>query len=101
MIHRVYEQAKKSKKLNEILVATDDQRIIDEVNEFGGLVIMTKSSHATGTDRCQEVVEKLNGSFDYVVNVQGDEPLIVPGQIDELTGVLDGKIELATQVIRI
>jgi len=101
MIQRVYQQARKSKKLDQILVATDDQRIFDHVNAFGGQAIMTRSDHSSGTDRCQEVIPLLNDSFDYIINVQGDEPLIQPAQIDELAKILDGKIELATQVIRI
>jgi 3-deoxy-manno-octulosonate cytidylyltransferase (CMP-KDO synthetase) len=101
MIQRVYEQAAKS-SLKKIVVATDDQRIYDHVIQFGGEAVMTSADHPSGTDRCWEAVQKLNESFQYVINIQGDEPLIDPKQIDELVAVLkDGTTELATQMIKI
>jgi 3-deoxy-manno-octulosonate cytidylyltransferase (CMP-KDO synthetase) len=101
MIQRVYEQAAKS-SLKKIVVATDDQRIYDHVIQFGGEAVMTSAGHPSGTDRCWEAVQKLKESFQYVINIQGDEPLIDPKQIDELVTVLkDGTTELATQMIKI
>ena len=82
MIQRVYEGAKKSTCLDEVIVATDDQRIFDEVERFGGKVIMTSSSHTTGTDRCGEVALKVDA--DVVINIQGDEPLVDFRQLDSL-----------------
>lgn len=82
MIQRVYEQV--SKALNEVYVATDDQRIFDAVVAFGGKVIMTSSQHKSGTDRCYEAFSKLYEKFDVIINVQGDEPFIQPEQILEL-----------------
>lgn len=88
MIHRVYEQAKKATKLSDVIVATDDERIFSHVKEFGGNVMMTSAEHQTGTDRCAEVLSKLNG-VDVVINVQGDEPFIDPDQIDEVAALFD------------
>lgn len=95
MIQRVYEQA--SKVLNEVYVATDDQRIFNAVESFGGKVMMTSSHHKSGTDRCNEVCDKLNGAFDVIINIQGDEPFIQPEQIKELQNCfLDENTEIAT-----
>ena len=80
MIQRVYEQA--SKSLSDVVVATDDQRIFDAVKAFGGKVVMTSNAHQTGTDRCYEALTKIEGNFDVVINIQGDEPFIDPRQID-------------------
>ena len=100
MIQRVYEQASASKYLNKVVVATDDQRISDHITSFGGNVIMTSADHPSGTDRCKEALHLLKEQYDYVVNIQGDEPLISPDQVDELAGLLqDASIELATQMI--
>lgn len=84
MIQRVYIQAQKSKAAR-VIVATDDQRVVDEVEGFGGEVCMTSTGHQSGTDRLQEVA-KHYGLFDdhIVVNVQGDEPLIPPEVIDQV-----------------
>ena len=84
MIQRVYEQCKKSSKLADIIVATDDERIYNHVFGFGGKAIMTSKSHETGTERCNEVAKKLDVKFDIIVNIQGDEPFINPLQIDEI-----------------
>ncbi len=96
MIERVYRQAKKSKSITKIIVATDHSKIFDHVISFGGQACMTSESHASGTDRCFEVLTKENDQFDYVINIQGDEPFIAPEQIDLLASLLDGKAELAT-----
>lgn len=102
MLQRVYEQALKSKYLNNVVVATDDKRIFNHVKNFGGDVVMTAAHHASGTDRCQDAVQQLKINADYIINIQGDEPFIVPEQIDELAAVLDNKeIELATQMIAV
>lgn len=83
MIRRVYEQAKKSKLITNVIVATDDKRIADEIINSGGEVIMTSSNHKTGTDRIFEAVKKLgNNSGEFIVNIQGDEPFINPKSID-------------------
>ena len=84
MIQRVYEQCIKSSRLDEVVVATDDNRILSHVKQFGGNVIMTSSIHTTGTERCYEASKKLSDEYSIIVNIQGDEPLINPLQIDEL-----------------
>lgn len=83
MIQRVYQQAKHATTLDEVIVATDDQRIYDHVKSFAGNVIMTDSNHQSGTDRCAEVINNISG-FDIAINIQGDEPFIDPQQIDLL-----------------
>jgi len=83
MIQRVYEQTSKSTLINKLIVATDDQRIFDHVKSFGGNVMMTLTTHTSGTDRCGEVIEKYS-DFDIVINIQGDEPLINPNQLDDV-----------------
>lgn len=98
MIQRVWEQSVQSKSLNKVVVATDDTRIFDHVVSFGGEAIMTGTNHPSGTDRCMEALEKLGNGYDYVINIQGDEPFIHPEQIDELAAVLDGQVQLATLV---
>lgn len=85
MVQRVYEQASKAKSLAKVIVATDDQRIFDHVKSWGGEVRMTSSSHASGTDRCNEVLEQEKQEFDIIVNIQGDEPFIDPSQIENVT----------------
>ena len=83
MIQRVYEGVKKSTILTEVIVATDDVRIEEEVKRFGGKVVMTSLHHPSGTDRCGEVA-RLYQDFDVVINIQGDEPLVDFRQIDQL-----------------
>ncbi len=96
MIRRVYERCCLAQGLQEVWVGTDDERILNEVNDFNGNVMMTSTSHQNGTERCAEMSEKLDA--DYFINIQGDEPFISPHQIDQLVEVLDGKIQIATLV---
>jgi 3-deoxy-manno-octulosonate cytidylyltransferase (CMP-KDO synthetase) len=98
MVKRVYEQSCKAKSLSKVFVATDDERIYNEISNFGGNVMMTYNKHRNGTERCNEVLENIEGSFDYVINIQGDEPFINPEQIDILASCLDGNTELGTLV---
>jgi 3-deoxy-manno-octulosonate cytidylyltransferase (CMP-KDO synthetase) len=88
MIQRVYEQCQKSSRLDKLIVATDDQRILDHLKTFGAEGVMTSIKHASGTDRCGEVAEKYP-DFDILINIQGDEPLIDPLQIDLLCACFD------------
>lgn len=101
MIERVYRQAKKAKTLSSVVVATDHTKIYDHVKSFGGEVVMTAESHVSGTDRAREAAEALSTAFDYVINIQGDEPFIAPEQIDLVGSLLDEQTELATLVKRI
>ena len=96
MVQRVYELASRSSLLDEVIVATDDQRVFDAVQSFGGKVMLTSVEHTTGSDRIAEVVRKMD--CDFVVNIQGDEPLILPEIIDEVINALvtDRKQVMAT-----
>ena len=101
MIRRVYEQCKKSQRLDKVIVATDDQRIMDHVLGFGADAMMTSDQHPSGTDRCEEVAKQYS-DFDVCINIQGDEPLIDPAQIDLLCGCFDQEhVQLATLVKKI
>jgi 3-deoxy-manno-octulosonate cytidylyltransferase (CMP-KDO synthetase) len=97
MIRRVYEQAKKAASLFDVLVATDDQRIYEEVISFGGKVMMTASHHQNGTERCAELANNIKA--DAIINIQGDEPFIHPEQIDTLASLFNGPdCQIATLV---
>ena len=99
MIQRVYERAKNSSLLSEVIIATDDDRIFSQAGEFGAKVIMTSPNHQSGTDRCCEVMAKLNEDYDIVVNIQGDEPFIDPEQIQQVIQCFnDENTEIATLV---
>ena len=101
MVQRVYEQAVKSKYLDKVVIATEDDTVVEHVRQFGGEVLITKANHASGTDRCFEALQLQNEKYDYVINIQGDEPFIDPRQIDELGELLDGTVELATLIKKI
>jgi 3-deoxy-manno-octulosonate cytidylyltransferase (CMP-KDO synthetase) len=96
MIQRVYERARKSKLATEVIVATDDQRIIKAVEGFGGVARMTRADHRTGTERVAEVAAHTEGKV--YVNVQGDEPLLNPEVVDAAIGALleEPAAEIAT-----
>ncbi len=81
MIQWVYERTRRSRLVNRVIVATDDDRIAKAVASFNGEAVMTSPTHPSGTDRIAEVAKKIDCTF--VVNVQGDEPLIQPDMIDE------------------
>src|ERR1700690_3338862 len=86
MVQHVYERAKLAQTVHRVIVATDDQRILDAVHAFGGEARMTRSDHRTGTERIAEVAAHEQG--DVFVNVQGDEPLIDPVAIDTAVAAL-------------
>ena len=101
MIERVYRQCLKSSSLSKVIVATDDQRISDHVSSFGGNVVMTSNTHQSGTDRCAEVANN-HPEFDVLINIQGDEPMIDPNQIDLLSKCFeDPQTNIATLVKKI
>ncbi|MEQ1743951.1 MAG: 3-deoxy-manno-octulosonate cytidylyltransferase [Saprospiraceae bacterium] len=87
MIERVCEQARRATLLDEVVVATDDERILQHVRSFGGTVLMTHPGHPSGTDRCAEVAAHFPRA-DIVLNIQGDEPFVQPEQIDLLAQTL-------------
>jgi 3-deoxy-manno-octulosonate cytidylyltransferase (CMP-KDO synthetase) len=101
MIQRVYEQVQKVNTIQKIVVATDHKDIHDHVIGFGGQACMTSEHHATGTDRCYEALTHQDDKFDYVINIQGDEPFIQPDQINQLTSLLNGDTAIATLVKKI
>ena len=86
MIQHVYERAKRAQTVQDVLVATDDQRILEAVQSFGGQARMTRADHRSGTERIAEVAAHESG--DIFVNVQGDEPLIDPVAIDTAVAAL-------------
>jgi 3-deoxy-manno-octulosonate cytidylyltransferase (CMP-KDO synthetase) len=92
MILRVYDQALLSGVFSDVLVATDDRRILDHVINAGFHAVMTSESHRSGTDRCLEALEKweqeTNTHFDHIINIQGDEPFIHPEQIRNVADLL-------------
>ena len=96
MIHRVWDQVIKCTSITEVLVATDDQRIVDYCRSNSLSVVMTSSEHLTGSDRIAEVAEKTAG--DIFVNIQGDEPLIEPETIDTVTDCLKSAIDRGIEV---
>lgn len=103
MVQRVLEQARRARSLAEVVVATDDHRIADHVQGLGGKAVLTSPDHPSGTDRCCEALRILGmDHFDAVVNIQGDEPFIVPEQIDGLCAALlnaPGGIATLAQVV--
>lgn len=95
VVQWVYEKA--SAVLDEVVVATDDERIVACVAEFGGKAVMTSVNHRSGTDRCFEALQKVASHFDVVVNIQGDEPFITKQQILSLMADFsDAKTDIAT-----
>lgn len=106
VIHRVYEQA--SKALDTVVVATDDERIYDAVESFGGKVVMTRPDHRCGTERCLEAYYAIttptwrtqNDTDTVIINVQGDEPFVQPEQIEALMACFERneKTQIATLV---
>lgn len=87
VIQRVYEQA--SSVLEEAYVATDDERILQVVEQFGGRAVMTRADHKSGTDRIEEAAEKIGTDADVIINIQGDEPFIQPSQIETMMRLFD------------
>lgn len=102
MIQWVYEQASKSQYLTDVIVATDDIRIFQAVEAFGGKAMMTSSEHPSGTDRIAEVAAS-QSDMELVVNIQGDEPLISPKMIDRTIEPLlfNSGIHVSTPVVGI
>ena len=95
VIQRVYEQV--SSVLDSAYVATDDERIRQAVEAFGGKAVMTSPDHKSGTDRIEEAVRKIGGSFDVVINIQGDEPFIQRSQLEEIIRCFDdAETQIAT-----
>lgn len=97
VIERVYEQV--SGVVEDVIVATDDERIYAAVEAFGGRVVMTSTEHKSGTDRCWEACCKVDGAYDVIINVQGDEPFIAHSQLRAIMACFDNdKTDIATLV---
>lgn len=97
MIQRVYEQVKKC--VDKVYVATDDDRIFNAVTSFGGNAVMTSENHKSGTDRCAEAYSKIGNGEGVIINIQGDEPFILPEQITSIMECFsDDSIQIATLV---
>ena len=95
VIQRVYEQV--VSVLGEAYVATDDERIFQAVEAFGGRAVMTRSDHKSGTDRIEEAAQKLNTDADVIINVQGDEPFIQKSQLETVKHLFDdSQTQIAT-----
>jgi len=102
IIQWVYEKAQQAKLAGMIIVATDDERIYNAVKAFGGEVEMTSKDHKCGSDRIREVVER-HPEIDYIVNLQGDEPLIKPESIDAVARNVqeDNRADISTLIRKI
>lgn len=104
MIQHVYERVSEAQCLDRLVVATDNDLIVKAVEGFGGIALLTQEAHPSGTDRCFEAMqlagEKFGERFDYVINIQGDEPFIIPEQIVLLASKLNGETEIATLIIK-
>lgn len=96
MIQHVYERCARADAIDELVVATDDARILEAVAAFGGRAVMTRPEHASGTDRLAEAVSALEA--DIIVNIQGDQPFFDPAMIHEVVAPLqeDATLEVAT-----
>ncbi len=110
MIERVFNQAKKATKLSDVFIATDNELVFETVKKFTQNVLMTSDRHISGTDRIAEaalILEKNKVEFDFIINIQGDEPFIKPEQIDSLAEILlentenNKQTQLATLVSKI
>jgi 3-deoxy-manno-octulosonate cytidylyltransferase (CMP-KDO synthetase) len=98
MIEHVYRRTAAAPSVNAVVVATDDHRIVEAVERFGGIARLTRSSHLSGTDRLAEVAEDL--SCEIVVNVQGDEPLVDPDMIEQALAPLAAEPSLYMSTLR-
>jgi 3-deoxy-manno-octulosonate cytidylyltransferase (CMP-KDO synthetase) len=88
LVQHVYESVRQAARVDRVIVATDDQRVMDAVASFGGEARMTRPDHPSGTDRVAEVAAELDDGVDVILNVQGDEPEIDPAHVDRLVEVL-------------
>ncbi len=99
LLQHVWEQSRRAKALDSVIIATDDMRVAEAAFGWGAEVSLTKSSHASGTDRIAEVAARLRG-VSHLINIQGDEPLVEPGLLNRLASKMlrDSKIEMITAV---
>lgn len=98
IIQHVYERV--AKVFSQLCVATDDERIYKEVERFGGVAVMTSVNHKSGTDRCYEAMQKMGGSPDVVVNIQGDEPFIAESQLRSIMQCFDDEATAIATLVK-
>jgi 3-deoxy-manno-octulosonate cytidylyltransferase (CMP-KDO synthetase) len=98
MVEAVWRRTSAATRIDRLVVATEDRRIVEACERFGAEVMLTASSHPSGTDRVAEVAERLGDAFEVVLNIQGDEPLLTPTSLDRLVAAFDTEstIEMAT-----
>ena len=101
MVVRVWQQAKQCAAISDVIIATDHEDIAEAATKAGANICMTSSHHPSGTDRCAEALMLQKTKYEYVINIQGDEPFIDPQQISSLAALLDGETQLATLIKRI
>jgi 3-deoxy-manno-octulosonate cytidylyltransferase (CMP-KDO synthetase) len=94
LLSAVWTAAHASSRLTRVIVATEDQRIVDACRGYGAESMMTSPDHPSGTDRAAEVVRRAGEEFDVVVNIQGDEPFVTPTCLDRLVAAFDGRPDL-------
>src|SRR5205809_4543771 len=99
LIQHVYERARQARKIDSVIVATDDSRIVAAVESFNGRAVMTSPDHVSGTDRVAEVAHGLDA--DVIINLQGDEPLIEPSAIEMLPALLERNSEAAMATLAV
>ena len=98
MIQRVYESSINCKNLDDLIIATPNDEIVSHVKEFNGNVLKTTDKPINGTERVYEVVEKINKKYDYIINIQGDEPFIKTEQINDLIKICVKPNEICTLI---
>jgi 3-deoxy-manno-octulosonate cytidylyltransferase (CMP-KDO synthetase) len=98
IVEEVWRRASAASRIDRLVIATDDRRIVEAAERFGAEVLLTASEHRSGTDRVAEVAERLGDAYRVVLNVQGDEPLLTSTSLDRLVAAFDGAaaVEMAT-----
>jgi 3-deoxy-manno-octulosonate cytidylyltransferase (CMP-KDO synthetase) len=96
VVQWVYERAQSA--TDDMVVATDSEKVAEAVRGFGGNVVLTDGKHESGTDRCCEALDLYASEADYVINIQGDEPFIEAAQLQKIISLLDGSTEIATLI---
>ncbi len=102
MLQHVYERVKECSNIDKLVIATDDERILNLATSFGAEAVLTLPTHQTGTERCAEVVSLIGSAFDVVINIQGDEPFIEQEQIISLQNLfLNNEVQIGSLIKRI
>ena len=98
LLSAVWSAARASSRLSRVIVATEDERIVEACRAYGAEAMLTSPEHASGTDRAAETVRRAGEDFDVVVNIQGDEPFVTPTSLERLVEAFEGRpdLEMAT-----